>query len=194
MSRPRAWTWRLRAEWHNVLRMVRDETSLPVLLATRDLETCFELAGHMLLLDAGRILQSGPPRKVLDQPAERGSRAPAGHPQPVPRRDRGARSRPQYQPPAPGKLRIDRSLPSRAACAAIASGCASSQASCAPSPHNGAKPSANQVAARLERASEMPQAVRLEFAGGIVAEVPRPEFERSRRIIRSGWWSFRRRR
>ncbi len=53
----------LRAEWHKVLRMVRDETNLPILLAARDLETCFELAGAMLLLDAGRILQSGPPRK-----------------------------------------------------------------------------------------------------------------------------------
>ena len=50
----------LRAEWHKMLRMVRDESSLPVLMATRDLETCFELAGNMLLLDAGRILQSGP--------------------------------------------------------------------------------------------------------------------------------------
>ena len=30
--------------------------SFPVLLATRDLETCFELAGSMLLLDAGRLL------------------------------------------------------------------------------------------------------------------------------------------
>jgi len=59
----------LRAEWHKMLRMVRDETSLPVLMATGDLETCFELAGNMLLLDAGRILQSGTPRKVLDQPA-----------------------------------------------------------------------------------------------------------------------------
>ncbi len=43
--------------------------------------------------------------------------------------------------------------------------------------HDGSKPAANQVAARLERASEMPRAVRLEFAGGIVAEVTRAEFE-----------------
>jgi molybdate transport system ATP-binding protein len=69
MNPPPVWTYRLRAEWHKILRLVRDETSLPVLLAARDPETCFDLAGNMLLLDAGRILQSGPPRKVLDQPA-----------------------------------------------------------------------------------------------------------------------------
>ena len=33
------------------------------------------------------------------------------------------------------------------------------------------------MAARLERAAEMPRAVRLEFAGGIVAEIARREFE-----------------
>jgi hypothetical protein len=44
-------------------------------------------------------------------------------------------------------------------------------------PHNGTKPAMNQVAARLERASEMPRAVRLEFVGGIVAEVARRDFE-----------------
>jgi hypothetical protein len=44
-------------------------------------------------------------------------------------------------------------------------------------PQDGAKPSTNQVAVRLERAAEMPRAVRLEFAGGIVAEVARREFE-----------------
>ncbi len=58
-----------RSVWHTILRRVREETGLPMLLATRDLETCFELADNMLLLDAGRLLQSGPPRKVLDQPA-----------------------------------------------------------------------------------------------------------------------------
>jgi hypothetical protein len=47
-------------------------------------------------------------------------------------------------------------------------------------PHDGSKPSANQVASRLERASEMPRAVRLEFAGGIVAEIARREFEPNR--------------
>jgi hypothetical protein len=45
---------------------------------------------------------------------------------------------------------------------------------------NGSKPQSNQVAAKLERVAEMPRAVRLEFAGGIVAEIPRHEFERQK--------------
>ena len=59
----------LRIEWYAILRRVRDEAGIPVVLATRELETCFELATNMLLLDTGRVLQSGPPRKVLDYPA-----------------------------------------------------------------------------------------------------------------------------
>jgi len=46
--------------------------------------------------------------------------------------------------------------------------------------HDGSKPAANQVPACLERVSQLPRAVRLEFAGGIVAEVPRHEFERQK--------------
>jgi len=166
----------LRAEWHNILRMVRDETSVPVLLAARDLDTCFELAGNMLLLDAGRILQSGPPRKVLDQRLSVEAARLLGirnlFPAEVVALDPGRNtSRLRLEnfeltgPYLPGRLRGDRVWlcvePGQLRAA----------------PHNGSKPSMNQVAARLERASEMPRAVRLEFAGGIVAEITRPEFE-----------------
>ena len=44
-------------------------------------------------------------------------------------------------------------------------------------PYDGSKPQSNQVAARLERAVEMPRSVRLEFAGAIVADIARPDFE-----------------
>jgi molybdate transport system ATP-binding protein len=166
----------LRAEWHRVLRMVRDETSLPILLAARDLETCFELAGNMLLLDAGRVLQCGPPRKVLDQPLSVEAARLLGirnlFPAEIVALDPGRNTSrlrlEQFElagPYLPGRLRGDRVWlcvePGQLRAA----------------PQNGAKPSANQVAARLERASEMPRAVRLEFAGGIVAEVARPDYE-----------------
>jgi molybdate transport system ATP-binding protein len=166
----------LRAEWHRVLRTVRDETNLPVLLAARDLDTCFELAGNMLLLDAGRILQTGPPRKVIDQPIGVEAARLLGirnlFPAEIVALDPGRNtSRLRLEnfeltgPYLPGRLRGDRVWlcvePGQLHAA----------------PHDGAKPSMNQVAARLERASEMPRAVRLEFAGGIVAEVARPEFE-----------------
>jgi molybdate transport system ATP-binding protein len=166
----------LRAEWHTMLRRVREETGVPVLLATRDLETCFELAGNMLLLDAGRILQTGPPRQVLDHPASVEAARLLGirnlFPAEIVALDPGRNTSRlrletfeltgQYFPGRllgdrvwlcvqPGELRVG--------------------------PHDGSKPQSNQVAARLERALEMPRSVRLEFAGGIVADVARPDFE-----------------
>lgn len=167
----------LRAEWHSVLRGVRDETGLPVLLATRDLDTCFELAGGMLLLHAGRILQAGPPRQVLDQPASVEAARLLGirnlFSAEIVALDPGRNtSRLRLEnfelngPYLPGRLRGDRVWlcvePGRLRAA----------------PHDGSRPQSNQVAARLERAWEAPRAVRLEFAGGIVAEIPRHEFER----------------
>ena len=166
----------LRAEWYKILRLVRDETSLPMLLAARDPETCFELARNMLLLDGGRILQSGPPRKVFDQPVGVEAARLLGirnlFPAEIVALDPGRNtSRLRLEnfeltgPYLPGRLRGDRVWlcvePGRLLAA----------------PHDGAKPSMNQVAARLERASEMPDAVRLEFAGGIVAEIARRDFE-----------------
>ena len=169
----------LRSEWHRILRMVRDETSLPVLVATRDLETCFELGGQMLLLDAGRILQAGPPRKVLDQPSSVDAARLLGirnlFPAEVLALDPGRNtSRLRLEnfeltgPYLPGRLRGDRVWLCVEPGHLLAA------------PHDGTKPQMNQVAARLERASEMPRAVRLEFGGGIVAEVARREFEQQK--------------
>jgi molybdate transport system ATP-binding protein len=166
----------LRAEWLKVLRAVRDETNLPVLLAARDPDTCFELAGNMLLLDAGRILQSGPPRKVLDQPLSVEAARLLGirnlFPAEIVALDPGRNtSRLRLEnfeltgPYLPGRLRGDRVW------LCVEPGQLRAV------PQDGVKPSMNQVAARLERASETPRAVRLEFAGGIVAEIARHEFE-----------------
>jgi ABC-type sulfate/molybdate transport systems ATPase subunit len=166
----------LRAEWHKTLRLVRDETSLPFLVAARDLDTCFELAGNMLLLDAGRILQSGPPRKVLDQPIGVEAARLLGvrnlFPAEIVALDPGRNtSRLRLEnfeltgPYLPGRLRGDRVWLSVEPGQLHAT------------PHDGSKPPVNQVLARLERASEMPRAVRLEFAGGIVAEIARCDFE-----------------
>lgn len=166
----------LRAEWHTVLRLAREGTDLPVLLATRDLDTCFELAAGMLLLDAGRILESGPPRQVLDRPATVEAARLLGirnlFPAEIVALDPGRNtSRLRLEDFEltgayfPGRLRGDRVWvcvePGRLRVA----------------PHDGTKPQSNQVIARLERATEMPRTVRLEFAGGIVAEIPRHEFE-----------------
>jgi len=169
----------LRAELRRVLRMVRDETELPVLLATRDLDSCFELAGNLLLLDRGRILQSGPPRKVQDQPASFDAARLLGIPNVLPAEilalDPGRNtSRLRVEgfelagPYFPGRLRGDRVW----LCV--------QPADLRVSAHDGSKPQANQVPVRLERASELSQTVRLEFAGPIVAEISRAEFARQK--------------
>jgi molybdate transport system ATP-binding protein len=166
----------LRAEWHTILRRVREETGLPVLLATRELETCFELAGNMLLLDAGRLLQSGPPRKVLDQPASVEAARLLGirnlFPAEIMALDPGRNtSRLRLEafeltgPYFPGRLLGDRVW------LCVQPG------ELRVGPHDGSKPQSNQVVARLERALEMPRSVRLEFAGAIVADMARPDFE-----------------
>jgi molybdate transport system ATP-binding protein len=58
----------LRGDLYSVLRQVRADFATPVLLVTHSLEECFELAEEMLVLHEGRMVQSGPPRKILDQP------------------------------------------------------------------------------------------------------------------------------
>jgi molybdate transport system ATP-binding protein len=59
----------LRAELYQVLGQVRADFETPVLLVTHDLDECFELGEEMLVLQGGRVVQSGPPRKILEQPA-----------------------------------------------------------------------------------------------------------------------------
>jgi molybdate transport system ATP-binding protein len=59
----------LRSELYTVLRQVRSEFGTPVLLVTHDLDECFELGEQMLILRAGRIIQSGAPREIVDRPA-----------------------------------------------------------------------------------------------------------------------------
>ncbi|HXP87939.1 MAG TPA: ABC transporter ATP-binding protein [Bryobacteraceae bacterium] len=58
----------LRAELYEVLRQVRADFQTPVLLVTHDLDECFGLGEEMLILHSGRVVQSGPPRKILDHP------------------------------------------------------------------------------------------------------------------------------
>jgi len=50
-----------------LLAQIRENTAAPILLASRNLDLCCS-AGQLLVLDAGRILQRGTPRQVVDQP------------------------------------------------------------------------------------------------------------------------------
>ncbi|HTD44615.1 MAG TPA: ABC transporter ATP-binding protein [Bryobacteraceae bacterium] len=59
----------LRTEFYAVLRQVQEEFKTPMLLVTHNLDECFELGEEMLVLRGGKIVQSGTPREILDQPA-----------------------------------------------------------------------------------------------------------------------------
>lgn len=51
------------------LLQVRAFTKAPILFATRDLDLACAAAGHLLVIEHGRIAQSGAPREVVDRPA-----------------------------------------------------------------------------------------------------------------------------
>lgn len=165
----------LRSELYDVLRQVRAEFEIPILLVTHDLEECFELADTMLVLRHGKVVQGGTPRKVLDQPANVEVARLLGIANLFqaeiaaldPGRNTSRLRLPEFEltgPYFPGHLRGDRVwLCVRAGDLRLA-GC-------------GERPGPNQVPCRLLRAAERPQAMRLEFSGGISVEVARQEYE-----------------
>ncbi|HNY41052.1 MAG TPA: ATP-binding cassette domain-containing protein, partial [Bryobacteraceae bacterium] len=59
----------LRSELYALLNQVLADFRLPVILVTHDLEECFELGDHMVVIDNGHIVQSGQPAEILDAPA-----------------------------------------------------------------------------------------------------------------------------
>ena len=166
----------LRAELYSVLRQIRSEFDVPILLVTHDLEECFQLGDRMIVLREGRVVQSGPPREVLDQPATTEVARLLGFvnlfPAEIAALDPGRNtSRLRLEnvelqgPYFPGHFRGDRVWV-----------CARAEQLRA-APPNGSRPGVNQVRAELLRVSERPQGVRLEFAGGIAVDMPREEFE-----------------
>jgi molybdate transport system ATP-binding protein len=166
----------LRAEFYSALRQVRAEFATPILLVTHDLEECFELGDEMLILREGRLVQSGPPRKVVEHPANLDVARLLGLYNVLPVEIRSLdptnnSSRIRFGeaeftgPYFPGRLKGDRvSLFVRPA--QLAAG-----------PRDG-RLAANQIPATLERAIDLPHAVRLEFREGITVEMPRADFER----------------
>lgn len=58
----------LREDLYDLLRGLREEFRVPILLVTHDLEAAFAVGDEMLVFDAGRIPQRGKPRTVLGQP------------------------------------------------------------------------------------------------------------------------------
>jgi hypothetical protein len=59
----------LRAEMHALVTGIREKDRIPILLATRDLDEALALGDELYVLDRGRILQSGSPGAIADHPA-----------------------------------------------------------------------------------------------------------------------------
>lgn len=61
--------YRLRANFYEVLRQVKEMHEVPMVLVTHELDECFELADSVCFVNHGRILQSGPKEQVIARPA-----------------------------------------------------------------------------------------------------------------------------
>jgi ABC-type Fe3+/spermidine/putrescine transport system ATPase subunit len=170
----------LRAELYAALRQVREEFEIPALLVTHDFEESLELGDEMLVMREGRIVQSGTPRKVFEQPANVDVARLLGTynllPVEILGLDPGRNvSRFRYQdfelsgPYFPGRLIGDHVWL-----------CIRPESLTA-SPRNG-RLGSNQIPAALERAVDKLEHVRLEFSGDIAVDVPRTAFEKHRSV------------
>jgi molybdate transport system ATP-binding protein len=160
----------LRAEFYAVLRQVREEFTLPVLLVTHDLEECFELGDQMLVVREGGIVQSGPPAEILERPSNVEVARLLGRYNLLageiraldPGRNLSRIRCGDHEiagPYLPGHLIGDRIW--------LCLRPAELQAS----PRNG-RLAANQIPASLQRVVELPRVTRLEFDQDLVVELP----------------------
>ncbi|HEY2842548.1 MAG TPA: ABC transporter ATP-binding protein [Bryobacteraceae bacterium] len=168
----------LRAEFYEILRQVRGDFKTPMILVTHSLDECFQLGEEMLVLREGRLVQSGSPRAILNQPANIDVARLLGVFNLIPAEIRAldpGRNSSKVQmgehelegPYFPGHLKGDRvTICVRPELLTVVA-------------RNG-RPGPNQIPAQLERAVEKPQWMRLEFAGGISVDVTRPDYERVR--------------
>jgi molybdate transport system ATP-binding protein len=168
----------LRAEFYDVLKQVRTDFKTPILLVSHDLDECFELGEEMLILHDGRIVQSGTPASILEQPASLDVARQLGRFNLIAGEIRAldpGRNTSRVQvgdfeldgPYFPGHLKGDRVTicirPDQLRAL----------------PRNG-RPGPNQIPADFTRAIERSQSMRLEFDRGITVDLSRAEYERQR--------------
>jgi len=166
----------LRVEFYETLRQVRQDFKTPMLLVTHDLDECFELGEEMLILRDGRIVQTGTPPAILDQPANLDVarllgkfNLLAGEIRALdPGRNTSRVQVGEFElegPYFPGRLKGDRvTVCVRPDQLKVVE-------------RNG-RPGPNQMPVVLTRTAERPQWMRLEFSEGISVDLPRTEYER----------------
>jgi ABC-type sulfate/molybdate transport systems ATPase subunit len=159
-----------------VLARIRESFQNPIVLVTGDLDICAASASQLMLLEAGRIVQRGAPREVLDAPESIEAARLLGIPNifeaTIVTLDPGRKSsRLEFAgftlagPYIPGHFRGDRVWIAVRPEALRVHGKA---------PEN----SENVVETQLVRVCERVREVRLEFTGGIFADVAREEYLR----------------
>jgi len=158
-----------------LLRTVREAFAGPILLVTNRLELCCAAAERLILLHAGRIVRTGPPRSVLDQPESVDAARVLGIPNifecAIAALDPGRHSsRLEFSgfaiagPHMPGHFRGDRvSVAVRPEDLRVHAGEAERRN--------------NAVPAELVRVSRGARTVRMEFTGSLFVDVPNQEFE-----------------
>ena len=168
----------LRQELYSILRQVRQEFKIPILMVTHDLDECFALGDEMLILRMGKIVQSGLPARVVEQPANADVAKLLGIYNLLPVEIRAldpGRNSSRYRygnhelagPYFPGRLLGDRVLlcvrPDQLRAVA----------------REDVRPM-NAIPARLMRVEERHSSVRLEFSDNVTVDMPREEFERQK--------------
>ncbi|HYO81297.1 MAG TPA: hypothetical protein VES20_07855, partial [Bryobacteraceae bacterium] len=167
----------LRAELYDIVRQLRADYRMPVLLVTHDLTECFELAQTIIVLRDGRIVQQGTPDAVVSKPASLDLARLLGifNIVPVeiraldPSRNTSVLRLGDFDIQAeyyPGRLKGDRVhlLVTPRQLRAM--------------PRSG-RPALNQVPVQLRRYVETADSVRLEFTEGLEAEIPRTAIDRN---------------
>lgn len=169
----------LRTELYQVLRQVRTEYNIPILLVTHDLEEALDLGNEMLVLREGNLVQAGRPRDVIESPANVEVARLFGLynllPVEIRALDPGRNSsrlrfrdfdlNGQY---IPGHLIGDKLWVCVRPDQLLAL------------PRNG-KPAQNQVPLALHHLVDRPAGVRLEFENDLAVEMPRSQYEQHER-------------
>ena len=161
----------------SLLHQVRAEFTGPVLVASRDLDCCAAFADQMLVLDHGRILRRGTPREVLEEPESVEVARLLGIPNLFectiacldPGRNSSRLDSAAFQltgPYLPGHFRGDRVWiairPERVRVQAAGAA------------------AANTIPVKLVHTARRAESVRLEFAGGIFADLSPEEYARQK--------------
>jgi molybdate transport system ATP-binding protein len=174
----------LKAELYHQLRAVRAAFGTPMLLVTHDLAECFELAGRMVVLHNGKVIQAGTPVEVVERPQSVEVAALLNRyrlvPAEITRLDPVAHSSVLLGagaeldgPHLPGRLRGDH----------VTMYVEARRVKALPSLGRAPR---NHIACTLERTVDTPDGVRLEFTNGLASEIGRAEFQPNA-LVRE-WW------